>query len=111
LFPNVRVVMSNLDKLILGVLALAGGIPILLNIYATITVLLLVVGFYLGVNAAVEDKDMKTALAALGGLVAHGGFLIQQWVRYQRQSLKYQIELTDNVYFHTSTTTPEFSII
>jgi hypothetical protein len=99
LFPNVRVVMSNLDKLMLGVPAIVGSIPILLNIYATITVLLVVVGFYLGVNAAVEDKDMKTALAALGGLVALGGFAIQQWVRYQRQSLKYQIELTDNVYF------------
>ena len=99
LFPNVRVVMSNLDKLILGVPAIAGGIPILLKIYATITVLFLVLGFYLGVKATVEDKDMKTALAALSGLVALGGFVVRQWVKYQRQSLRYQIELTDNVYY------------
>ena len=32
--------------------------------------LFLVLGFYLGVNASVEDKDMKTALAALSALVA-----------------------------------------
>ena len=32
LFPNVRVVMSNRDKLILGLPAIAGGIPILLKI-------------------------------------------------------------------------------
>jgi hypothetical protein len=99
LFPNVQVVMSAKDKLVLGLPALAGGIPILLNLYATITVLFLVVGFYLGINAAVDDSQFKTALAALTGLVALGGFIMRQFVKYQRQSLKYQKELTDNIYF------------
>jgi hypothetical protein len=99
LFPNARVVMSNVDKLFLGVPAIAGGIPILINIYTTITVLFLVLGFYIGVSATVEDRDMKTALAALSGLVALGGFILRQWMKYQRQSLKYQIELTDNIYY------------
>ena len=31
LYPNARVVMSNLDKVFLGVPAIAGGIPILLK--------------------------------------------------------------------------------
>ena len=99
LFPNVRVVMSNLDKLVLGIPAIIGGIPILLNLYATIAVLFLVIGFYLGLSATVQDKDMKTALAALSGLVALGAFVVRQWVKYQRQSLKYRTELTDNVYY------------
>jgi hypothetical protein len=99
LFPNVRVVMSNLDKLVLGVPALIGGIPILLNIYATISVLFLVVGFYLGRTAVIHDNDMKAALAALSGLAALGAFIARQWVRYQRQSLLYRTELADNVYF------------
>jgi len=99
LFPNARVVMSNSDRLVLGVPALAGGIPILIKLYTTITVLFLVLGFYLGVSASVEDEDLKIALAALGGLVALGGFILRQWVKYQRQSLKYQIELTDNIYY------------
>ena len=99
LFPNVRVVMSNADKLYLGVPAIAGGIPILINIYTTITVLFLVLGFYLGVSASVEDKDMKAALAALSGLVALGGFALRQWVKYQRRSLQYQMQLTDNIYY------------
>ena len=83
----------------LGVPALASGIPILINLYTTITVLFLMLGFYLGLSASVEDKDMKTALAALSALVALGGFIVTQWVRYQRQSLKYQTELTDNIYY------------
>jgi hypothetical protein len=99
LFPNVRVVMSRLDKLALSVPALIGGIPIVLKLYATITVLFLVLGFYLGVSSTVQDKDMKLALAALSGVVAFGGFIVQQWVKYQRQSLKYQMELNDNVYY------------
>jgi hypothetical protein len=99
LFPNVRVVMSSIDRLYLGIPAIAGGIPILINIYTTITVLFLVLGFYLGVSASVEDKDMKAALAALSGLVALGGFALRQWVKYQRRSLQYQMQLTDNIYY------------
>ncbi len=99
LFPNARVVLSSGDKLVLGVPAIAGGIPILLKIYATITVLFLLFGFYFGVGTALKDADTKTALAALSGLIALGGFITRQWVKYQRQSLKYQIELTDNIYY------------
>ena len=99
LFPNVRVVMSNRDKLMLGLPAIAGGIPILLKIYATVAVLFLVIGFYLGTKPSVADKDIATAFAALGGLMALGGFIVQQWVKYQWKSLRYQSELTDNVYY------------
>jgi len=99
LYPNVRVVMSLFDKLSLSVPAVVGGIPILLKLASTITVLFLVVGFYLGVSGAIHEDQMKSALAALSGLVALGGFLMQQWVKYQRQSLKHQKELTDNVYY------------
>ena len=42
LFPNVRVVMSAFDKLALSLPALAGAIPILLNLASTVTVLFLV---------------------------------------------------------------------
>jgi hypothetical protein len=99
LFPNVRVVLSWRDKLLLSGPALAGGLPILLKLASTITVLFLVVGFYFGMSATVAEEEMAGALAALSGLVALGGFVMRQWLRYQRQSLKYQQELTENVYF------------
>jgi hypothetical protein len=47
----------------------------------------------------VEESQLKTALAGVSGLVALGGFIMTQWAKYQRQSLKYQKELTDNVYY------------
>jgi hypothetical protein len=99
LFPNARVVMSRFDKAFLGVPAIAGGIPILLKLYATISVLFVVVEIYLGGSGSVTDDDMKTALAALMGIVGLGGLAMSQWVKYQRQSLKYHMQLSDNVYF------------
>ena len=42
---------------------------------------------------------MTGALAAMSGLVALGGFIMRQWMKYQRQSLMYQKQLTDNIYF------------
>ena len=99
LFPNARVVMSNFDKAFLGLPAILGGIPILLKLYATISVLLIVIGVYLGGSGSVGVTEMKTALAALTGIVALGGFAMQQWLKYQRRSLKYHLELADNVYY------------
>jgi hypothetical protein len=99
LFPNVRIVMSMFDMLFLSVPALAGAIPILINLASTVVVLFLVIGFYLGVVAAVEHDELKRAFAAMSGLAALIGFVMRQWLRYQRQSLKYQKEVTDNVYF------------
>jgi Protein of unknown function (DUF3754) len=99
LFPNARVVMSNFDKAFLGVPAIAGGIPILLKLYATVSVLLLVAGIYFGGSGSVAHADMEAALAALMGIVALGGFAVHQWLKYQNQTLKHHMELTENIYF------------
>src|SRR5262252_2565080 len=99
LFPNARVVMSSFDKAFLGVPAIAGGIPILVKLYATISVLFVVAGIYLGGSGSVADSDMKAALAALMGIIALGSFAVRQWLKYQHQTLKYHMELTENIYF------------
>ena len=99
LFPDVRVVMGLRDQLWIGVPALIGGIPILLKLASTMTVLVVVAGFYLGLSEAVKDDDVAGALAALGGLVALGGFGITQWMKFQRQSLLHQKTLSDNIYY------------
>jgi hypothetical protein len=91
--------MSSFDKAFLGVPAIAGGIPILVKLYATISVLFVVAGIYLGGSGSVADTDMKAALAALMGIVALGGFTVRQWLKYQHQTLKYHMELTENIYF------------
>jgi hypothetical protein len=99
LFPNVRVVRSLMDHLTLGVPAILGGVPILIKLASTMTVLFLVAGFYLGLSGTIHDKDMEQALAALSGLLALGAFLLRQWGNFHRQSLIHQKQLTDNVYY------------
>jgi hypothetical protein len=100
LFPNVQIVMSLLDKMLLAVPAILGGIPILWKLWSTITVLFLVIGFYLGFSAGtMKEEHWAGAIAAMGGLIALGGFIMRQFMKYQRQSLLYQKQLTDNVYF------------
>jgi hypothetical protein len=99
LFPNVRVVMSLFDQFALGVPALVGGVPILLKLASTMTVLFVVAGFYLGLNGTMRDNDTEQALAALSGLFALGAFALRQWGNFHRQSLIHQKQLTDNIYY------------
>ena len=99
LFPNVRVVMSLSDHLTLGVPALVGGVPILIKLASTFTVLFFVAGFYLGLTGTIRDNDTEQALAALSGLFALGAFLLRQWGNFHRQSLIHQKQLTDNIYY------------
>jgi hypothetical protein len=99
LFPNVRVVMTLRDQLMLGVPALAGGVPILIKLASTFAVLFVVAGFYLGLSGTLRDNDLEQALAALSGLFALGTFMLRQWGNFHRQSLIHQKQLTDNVYY------------
>jgi hypothetical protein len=100
LFPDVRVVMSLFDKLALGLPAIAGGIPILLKLIPAVSVLAVIVAAWLGAAGTVRGDETQQALAAVSALVALGGFVTHQWLKYQRQSLMYQKEISDNVYFH-----------
>jgi hypothetical protein len=99
LFPNVRVVMSLFDQFSLGVPALVGGVPILLKLASTLTVLFVVAGFYLGLNGTMHDNDTQQALAALSGLFALGAFVLRQWGNFHRRSLIHQKQLTENIYY------------
>ena len=99
LFPNARVVMSLLDQVTLGVPALVGGVPILLKLASTLTVLFVVAGFYLGLSGTIRDNDTQQALAALSGLFALGAFMLRQWGNFHRQSLIHQKQVTDNIYY------------
>jgi hypothetical protein len=99
LFPNVRVVMSVFDQFALGVPALVGGVPILIKLASTLTILFAVAGFYLGLSGTLHDDDTKQALAAISGLFALGAFVLRQWGNFHRQSLIHQKQVTDNIYF------------
>jgi hypothetical protein len=99
LYPDVRVVLSLFDKLSLGLPGIVGGVPILLKLLPAVSVLLVVIAAYLGISGTLREDDTKEALAAVSAVVALGGYLTRQWLKYRHQSLKYQKEVSDNVYF------------
>lgn len=100
LYPEAKAVMRVRDIALLVVPAIAGGVPIMLNLLPAVTVLLVVVGAYLGVAGTVEGDALKQALAALSGLGALGGFIARQWIKYERQALKYAVQVANNAYFN-----------
>lgn len=99
LLPDVKVIMNQRDRWVLGLPAIVAGIPLALKLAPTLTVLFVLLGLQLGYSGAVEEDGLKAALAVLSGLVALGGFVTHQWLKYQRQALRYQVEITDSIYY------------
>lgn len=102
LHPGARPTMKRRDQAMLGLPAIAGGAPLIIQLGAAIPVIFGVIAAYFGAQGVIDDNSMKKALAALSGVVALGGFMMRQWVKYQRQSLLYQKKLADTVYFHNA---------
>jgi hypothetical protein len=103
LYPDVRVVMTLWDKLMLGVPAVFGGIPLLIKLAPAFLVIYGLVRYYTGDANATAGDAIGEALIVAGGIVALGGFLMQQWVKYERRALQYQKEVNDLIYYHNVT--------
>ena len=99
LLPRVRVVMSVMDQLSIGLPAIAGAIPLLLNLLPALTVLSLVVGYYLGVAPDLDTETMVRSFGAFTGIAAVIGFILTQRMKYQKRSLQYQKQISDHFYF------------
>jgi hypothetical protein len=54
---------------------------------------------YFGAQGVIEESELKRALAAVSGLVAVGAFIMRQRLKYEAQTLRYQKQLADTVYF------------
>jgi hypothetical protein len=99
LHPGARPSMLRRDQFFLAAPAIATGVPVLLNLWPAITVLFAVLATYFGARGVIEDDDMRRALAAISGLVAVGAFVMRQRLKYEAQTLRYQKQLADTVYF------------
>lgn len=102
LHPGAAPTMKRRDQLILGVPAVAGGVPLLTQIGPALVVIFAVIAALFGFEGThLTDDALKRALAALSGLVALGAFFMRQRLKFDRQKLFYQKQLADTVYFHT----------
>lgn len=99
LHPGAKPSMRPRDQVFLAAPAIATGVPVLLNIWPAITVLFAVLAAYFGAQGVIEENELKRALAAVSGLVAVGAFVMRQRLKYEAQTLRYQKQLADTVYF------------
>lgn len=100
LFPNSKVRMKTIDKIILGVPAAVSGMIVLVTkLGASLLLIASVISFWLGLKS--EEVQIKQQhLIALGaGLGTLGGFLFRQINKYKNRKIKFMKALTDNLYF------------
>ena len=100
LFPNSKVRMKTIDKIIIGVPAAISGIIVLVTkLGASLLLVGSVISFWLGFkNEEVQIKQQH--LIALGaGLGTLGGFLFRQINKYKNRKIKFMKALADNLYF------------
>jgi len=100
LFPNIRVGMRMLDRILIGVPALiSGGVVLTTKLGATLLLLGSLLGFWLGVSAEPVELDEKALLALAAGAAALIGYLWKQFSNFRNRKLRYTQALTENLYF------------
>jgi hypothetical protein len=99
LHPGARPSMRPRDQVFLAAPAIAAGVPVALNLWPALTILFAVLAAYFGARGVIEESELKRALAAVSGLVAVGAFVMRQRLKYEAQTLRYQKQLADTVYF------------
>jgi hypothetical protein len=100
LFPNSKVRMKTIDKIIIGVPAAVSGIIVLVTkLGASLLLVGSVISFWLGLKDQ-EVQIKQQHLIALGaGLGTLGGFLFRQINKYKNRKIKFMKALSDNLYF------------
>lgn len=99
LHPGAKPSMRPRDQVFLAAPAIVAGAPVLLNLWPALTVIFAVLAAYFGAQGVIEENELKRALAAMSGLVAVGAFVMRQRLKYEAQTLRYQKQLADTVYF------------
>lgn len=100
LFPNIRIGMRMMDKLMIGVPALVSGFVVIsTKLGATLLLLASLLGFWFGLSSEPVELDKAAIIAVAASLFALGGYLWKQFSNYRNRKLKYTQALTENLYF------------
>lgn len=93
LFPNTRVKMRLSDKLMIGVPAVVGGVPIFTKLVPTVFAIMIVLGLATG------EVNEAAVIAGLSGLIGLGMFLFRQWDKFKSRKVLFMKMLSENLYF------------
>ena len=100
LFPNARVRMRLIDKLLIGVPAVVSGvIMVVTKLVASLIPVLLLLGFWIGAREEPVELDQGQLVALGAGLMAFGGFLVRQFTKFKNRKIQFMKALSENLYF------------
>lgn len=98
LYPNAKAQVSWLRKGLIAASTVITGVPLLMKIIPAASVLLLVIGAFLGISGKVEDDTLKKGIASATVLAAFIGLGLRQWTSYDRHSLRQHKLLADHAH-------------
>ena len=93
LFPNTRLKMRLRDKLLIGVPAIVGGVPLAVKLTPALLALAVMFGATRG------EINLTALIAGLSGLVGLGAFLFRQWDKFKSRKMQFMKMLSENLYF------------
>jgi hypothetical protein len=100
LFPNTRLGMRMIDKLVLGVPAVVGGgIVLTTKMGASLILLASLLGFYFGLRTEPVELDQAALLALVAALGGLGSFVWRQFTKFKTRKLGFMQRLMENLYF------------
>ena len=108
LFPNVQTSMTLSDRLMFIIPAIGAAIPAIFKIFPQLAFIIAVVAFAIsGVELwetlQITEEDLKNLMpiiiAALSLIITLGGFTFRQYSNYQNKLLKFQLSVSDTLFF------------
>jgi hypothetical protein len=100
LFPNARVKMRRIDKLLIGVPAVISGIIVVVTkLIAALLPVLLLLGFWLGMRSEPVEMNQSQLIALGAALAAVGGYLVRQFSSFKNRKIQFMKALSENLYF------------
>ncbi len=100
LFPNTRVRMRLMDKLLIGIPAVvSGGIVLTTKLGASLVLLGSLFGYWMGVSSQPVELNQAAVVALLAGAAALGGYLWKQFNNFKNRKIRFMQALTQNLYF------------
>ena len=98
LFPNTQVAMRWIDRLLIGVPAVASGVVVATTkLGAPLVLLGGLAGFWLGLHSEPVELDKRGLLALGAGFGALAGYLWKQWSSYRNRKARFRQALTRNL--------------
>lgn len=102
LLPSVQVTFRPIDRLVVGVPAVASGIVVLATKLApTLGLLVLLLLAAIGLRDDTPTIDQAALAVLFGGAVTLGGFLFRQYAKFKNRRVEHLKTLTENLYFRT----------